>query len=84
MARTCVPVPGFQVCSDNQTTGTPITLPARAAAIAMSAIDWGAFANELDIACRDLGSKCTFAAVVANMKLAQPKLAIASTSPQTK
>lgn len=60
-ARTCVPVPNFQVCADDQTTGTPVALPARGAAIMMSAADWGAMKTALEVACRELGNSCSYA-----------------------
>lgn len=59
--RTCVPVPGFNVCSHDQTTGAPVDLPARGAAIAQSALDYAMETGELETACRLLGSKCTVA-----------------------
>lgn len=57
--RECVPVPGLSVCADNQ-NGTPQKIPARGAAIIMSAEDWGAMKTELEEACRKLGKRCSY------------------------
>jgi hypothetical protein len=59
-ARTCVPVTGMPVCADDQTTGTPVNLPARGAAIIMSDQDWGTMKTELQVACRELKSLCSY------------------------
>ncbi len=56
--RHCVPVPDFNICSDDQ-AGVAVDLPARGAAIGMSSDDWGTMKTELDEACRELGPKCT-------------------------
>lgn len=58
--RTCVPVSGMSVCSDDQSHGTPVLLPARAAGIIMSAAEWGEKKTELEEACRELKSSCTY------------------------
>lgn len=60
--RTCVPVPGMNVCADDQTAGTPIKLPARGAAIAQSSADWDEEHTELETACREMGKGCSYAA----------------------
>lgn len=57
-ARTCTPVPGMTVCADDQ-SGAKTELPARGAAIVMSAEDWGAMKTALETACRELGSHCS-------------------------
>lgn len=59
--RTCVPVPGLNVCAQDQSHGAPAKLPARGAAIVMSAEDWGEKKTELEIACRELGKRCSYA-----------------------
>jgi hypothetical protein len=58
--RTCVPVIGMNVCADDQSQGVPVKLPARAAAIVMSSDDWGTKKTELEVACRELGSRCSY------------------------
>jgi hypothetical protein len=37
------------------------TSPARGGAICMSSQDWGTMKTELETACRELGSKCSYA-----------------------
>jgi len=61
--RTCVPVPGFPVCADDQTQGTPVTLPARSGAIMQSTDDWGKNKTALEQLCRQAGSSCSYEAV---------------------
>lgn len=58
-ARTCAVVPGMQVCADNQSAGPSVSLPARAGAISMSALDWDTETTELETACRELGDRCS-------------------------
>lgn len=58
--RTCVAVQGFSVCSDNQNEGVPIKLPSRGAAIIMSSEDFKTLITELEMACRELGDRCTY------------------------
>jgi hypothetical protein len=67
--RSCVQVPGMPVCADDQSTGVAVKLPARGAAIVMSAADWGTMKTELEVACRELGKGCSYAVqkAVANM-----------------
>jgi hypothetical protein len=70
-SRTCVPVPGFQVCADDQSHGALVTLPPRGAAVAMSSNDWGIMKTELETACRELGSRCSFKVQTAIKKMAR-------------
>lgn len=69
--RTCVPVPGMQVCADDQSVGAPVALPARGGAIVMSAQDWGTLKTELETACREMGKSCTYATKQAITALAR-------------
>lgn len=66
--RTCVSVPGFNICADDQSKGTPVTLPSRGAGILMSSADFGVLITELREACRRLGGNCSYATrqVIAN------------------
>lgn len=57
--RECIPVPGFEICQKNPTSGTLQKLPARGAAIIMPAKDWGELKQELELACRYMGQHCT-------------------------
>lgn len=59
--RTCVPACGLPVCAEDQSTGTPMTVPARGASIIMTSADWGEKKTELDLACRELGNRCSIA-----------------------
>jgi len=58
--RDCVPVPSMNVCADDQTQGVRSHLPARGAAIVMSADDWGRKKTELGQACREMGASCSY------------------------
>lgn len=58
--RTCVPVPGFPVCADDQSIGVAVKLPARGASVIISSKDFEVFITELQTACRELGSKCSY------------------------
>lgn len=46
------------VCRDDQTVGTATDIPTRGASIIMTASDWSEKKTELEVACRELGSKC--------------------------
>ena len=59
-ARTCVPVPGFNICAQDQSKGELVNLPARGAALILSSDDAGTLITELATACRKLGSSCTY------------------------
>jgi hypothetical protein len=58
--RSCVPVPGMTVCADDQTTGTPLSIPARGAAIIISSADWEVLSTEIQQMCREMGKSCTY------------------------
>lgn len=57
--RECVPVPGFNVCADNQDQGLKVKLPARAGAVMESDADFTAQKNAFEKACVELGNRCT-------------------------
>lgn len=59
-ARKCVPVPGFNICADDQTKGIPLDLPLRGGAIIMPASDATLLLTELQISCRMLGKRCSY------------------------
>ncbi len=67
-ARSCVPMSGMAVCSDDQ-VGTPVALPKRGAALALSSEDFGNLKMELETACRELGPSCSY-----NVKITIGKL----------
>ena len=71
--RTCVPVPGFNICADNQ-TGNAVELPERGAAIVMSSDDWGVMATELETACRLLKKVCSYQTMRAIIKMKEKNL----------
>lgn len=71
--RTCVPVPGFPVCADDQSQGVPVKMPARGAAFILSASDFGQIALELQEGCRMLGKRCSFQMQLLVEKLNQAK-----------
>ena len=72
--RTCVPVgiwvvdpngnktwrQDFPVCAENQKVGTPVTMPARAGAVMLSADDYSKTKTAIEQACRQLGAKCDY------------------------
>lgn len=58
--RTCVPVPGFPVCADDQSNGVVTKLPARGASMIISSDDFEVLITELQQACRELGNKCSY------------------------
>lgn len=58
-ARRCVPVPGFNVCADDQTQGQPVDLPARAGALCRSDDDFTAQKIAVEQACALLKNRCT-------------------------
>lgn len=60
-ARKCVPVPGYNVCQDDQTVGEKKDLPARGGAVMIPADDFSLIDTELREACRELGSRCSYA-----------------------
>ena len=49
------------------------TIPAHAAAICMSAEDWNTMKTELELACRQMGSHCSYATKLLIQKLRVPK-----------
>lgn len=57
--RECVPVPGFNVCADDQTKGVKVKLAARAGAITESDDDFTAQKNAFEQACVELKNRCT-------------------------
>jgi hypothetical protein len=59
--RFCVPVLGMPICADDQLQGTQVMMSARGAAIFMSDQDWNTMKTELEEACRELGSSCSYA-----------------------
>lgn len=58
--RTCVAVPEFNVCADNQKTGVPVKLPPRGASFVIDPTDMGTILTELSTMCRKLGSGCSY------------------------
>lgn len=56
--RVCVPVKGLNICSDDQSSGLAIHLPARGASILMFSDEWGEMKTELAMLCRMAGRKC--------------------------
>lgn len=58
--RTCVPVPGFNICADDQSHGVPAKLAARSGAILMEARAWNEIKTALEQACRELGKRCSY------------------------
>lgn len=60
-ARHCVPVPGMTVCSEDQSKGAPVDLPARGAAIVISSADAYTMLTEVAVMCRMLGKRCSYA-----------------------
>ena len=59
--RTCVPVPGFNVCKSAPVDGvSPSILPARGPALMVSSEDFKTLLNELQQACRELGKRCKY------------------------
>lgn len=54
------PTKWMQVCSEDQTGCTPLSLPARGGAIIMSSEDWNGMKTDLEAACRELGSRCSY------------------------
>lgn len=69
-ARNCAPVPGFNICADNQ-TGTAASLPARGAAIVISSDDFGNILTELETMCRMLGAQCSYQTQIKTLIQAQ-------------
>jgi hypothetical protein len=57
--RTCVPVPGMNVCADDQAHGVPVKLPARAPADAESDDDFTDIKTVLEQACAELKDRCS-------------------------
>lgn len=57
--RTCVPVPGFSVCSDNQSSGVKVKLAARAGAVSESDDDFTRQKTAFEQACVELKDRCT-------------------------
>lgn len=59
--RVCVPVPGFNICAEDQSQGTPVTLPKRGAAIIIQASDFAEKKTEIETLCRESGKNCQYA-----------------------
>lgn len=72
--RTCIPAgqvlssdgknitdPGVPACADDQGHGIAVVLPKRGASIIIPPNDYSALSIALQTACRDLGSKCSYA-----------------------
>lgn len=57
--RSCVPVPGFAVCADDQRTGVKVSLPARAGAVMEPDDDFTDLKTALEQACTELKDRCT-------------------------
>lgn len=58
--RSCVPVPGMEICADDQSKGIPIKMPARGAGLILSSKDADSLLTELSQACRRLGAECSY------------------------
>ncbi len=67
--RNCVPKYDLPVCADDQTSGVPVTLPARGPAVIMPADDWNAMATALATMCRQLGSGCSYQTLVTQLRM---------------
>ena len=57
--RFCVPKKDLPVCSDDQSAGVKVMLPARGASIILSSGTWITMKGDLEQACRELGSRCS-------------------------
>lgn len=64
-SRTCQAVPDMNICMSVDdpawTPGGPLSdLPARGGAIIISAANFGAMKTAMELACRELGKRCTY------------------------